>query len=642
MNKGDCFILDVGTDIYVYTGQNSKRTERLKAISAANQIRDQDHSGRARVHIIDSFSDAGEIAQFFEKLGSGSASEVAEEQVGGDDLEFERSQEAVVTLYKVSDDSGEMSMTKVGVKPLHQNQLNSSDCFILDTVTSGIFVWIGKQCNKDEKVEAMRRAQRFLTSNNYPAWTTIQRIVEDGEPSAFKQYFSGWRAAADQIGLGRVYTREQIAAAMPEEDFDPSSLHTSRLRLLAKNSGHAFGFMPDNGTGSVEIWRVENFELVPVDPENYGFFFGGDSYVVKYTYEKNNRQNIIIYYWQGRESTQDERAAAAIHAVRLDNEVNGKAVQVRVTQGNEPRHFLRIFKGKMIVFLGGKASGFRNLKDHDTYDVDGTRLFHIQGTSADDVRAVQVPEVAGSLNSDDVFVLETPNATYLWLGNGAIDEEKEFGANAVSLVSPDTEATNVTEGEEPEAFWSALGGQGSYKTAQDNGSPLLGPRLFHCWVSAAGKLRVEEVNDYKQEDLNEDDIMVLDSGDEIYVWVGKLSTPEERQLGFKMAEEYLKSDPTERSHELNLIFTVKQADEPESFKSLFPSWDPAHWEDQVRISATWALSSQLTACCVIFDLLSHPSVLTTLFTERSRYNKSQPSYEELKRQIVEANAAIED
>nr|CAD7200996.1 unnamed protein product [Timema douglasi] len=138
-----------------------------------------------------------------------------------------------------------------------------------------------------------------------------------------------------------------LTAAMPEEDFDPSSLHTSRLRLLAKNSGHAFGFMPDNGTGSVEIWRVENFELVPVDPENYGFFFGGDSYVVKYTYEKNNRQNIIIYYWQGRESTQDERAAAAIHAVRLDNEVNGKAVQVRVTQGNEPRHFLRIFKGRI-------------------------------------------------------------------------------------------------------------------------------------------------------------------------------------------------------------------------------------------------------------------------------------------------------
>lgn len=52
MNKGDCFILDVGRDIYVYVGAKSKRVERLKAISAANQIRDQDHAGKAKVQII--------------------------------------------------------------------------------------------------------------------------------------------------------------------------------------------------------------------------------------------------------------------------------------------------------------------------------------------------------------------------------------------------------------------------------------------------------------------------------------------------------------------------------------------------------------------------------------------------------------
>lgn len=38
------------------------------------------------------------------------------------------------------------------------------------------------------------------------------------------------------------------------------------------------------------------------------------------------------------------------------------------------------------------------------------------------------------------------------------------------------------------------------------------------------------------QDLDEDDIMVLDSGDEIYVWVGNKSSSEERQLGMKMAE----------------------------------------------------------------------------------------------------------
>jgi len=50
---------------------------------------------------------------------------------------------------------------------------------------------------------------------------------------------------------------------------------------------------------------------------------------------------------QGQDSTQDEKAASAIHTVRLDSELGGKAVQVRVTQGHEPRHFLRIFRGNM-------------------------------------------------------------------------------------------------------------------------------------------------------------------------------------------------------------------------------------------------------------------------------------------------------
>lgn len=52
MNKGDCFILDAGKEIYVYVGQKAKRLEKMKAISAANQIRDQDHNGRAAVHIV--------------------------------------------------------------------------------------------------------------------------------------------------------------------------------------------------------------------------------------------------------------------------------------------------------------------------------------------------------------------------------------------------------------------------------------------------------------------------------------------------------------------------------------------------------------------------------------------------------------
>lgn len=48
----------------------------------------------------------------------------------------------------------------------------------------------------------------------------------------------------------------------------------------------------------IEIWRVENFELEPVDEGTYGFFFGGDSYVLKYTYEINGNERYILYFWQ--------------------------------------------------------------------------------------------------------------------------------------------------------------------------------------------------------------------------------------------------------------------------------------------------------------------------------------------------------
>lgn len=55
MNKGDVFILDINSDIFVYVGEKAKNVEKLKAISVANQIRDQDHNGRGKVEIIGTY-----------------------------------------------------------------------------------------------------------------------------------------------------------------------------------------------------------------------------------------------------------------------------------------------------------------------------------------------------------------------------------------------------------------------------------------------------------------------------------------------------------------------------------------------------------------------------------------------------------
>uniref|UniRef100_A0A0K8SZE6 Gelsolin-like domain-containing protein n=2 Tax=Lygus hesperus TaxID=30085 RepID=A0A0K8SZE6_LYGHE len=195
MNKGDCFILDNGKDLYIYVGPNAKGTEKLKARAAANQIKDQDHHGRAKVYTVDSSATKDEVATFFKELGSGSAAEVPDAPAADDDLEFEKKVENIVALYKVSDAGGKLQTEKVGEKPLKSSMLKPEDCFILDTGAPGIYVWIGKNSNTHEKVEALKKGQVFLKNNNYPAWTSMTRVVQGAEPSAFKEYFAEWRDA---------------------------------------------------------------------------------------------------------------------------------------------------------------------------------------------------------------------------------------------------------------------------------------------------------------------------------------------------------------------------------------------------------------------------------------------------------------
>ncbi|CAG0925115.1 unnamed protein product, partial [Notodromas monacha] len=206
-----------------------------------------------------------------------------------------------VELSKISDADGSLSVEKVGGKPLTQDMLGTGDVYLLETGSAVIYVWVGRGSSKAEKLHAMNLAVKYIQEKGYPKSTKVERIVEGGEPAVFKQYFKTWREPEDTIGLGRVYSKRQISALCankPEGDFDIAGLHAEKRRLLAKNSGKAFGFMPDDGSGSVEIWRIENFDMVPLEAEKQGLFFGGDSYVLKYTYEKDGRQHYIVYFWQ--------------------------------------------------------------------------------------------------------------------------------------------------------------------------------------------------------------------------------------------------------------------------------------------------------------------------------------------------------
>lgn len=46
------------------------------------------------------------------------------------------------------------------------------------------------------------------------------------------------------------------------------------------------------------MWRLENSELADVKTSMYGQFYGGDCYLVLYTYLKAGQPHYILYMWQ--------------------------------------------------------------------------------------------------------------------------------------------------------------------------------------------------------------------------------------------------------------------------------------------------------------------------------------------------------
>lgn len=192
MNKGDCFILDAGREIYVYVGPTAGRVEKLKAINFANEVRDQDHAGRSKVHIVDEFSTLTDQENFFTVLGSGSPSLVPDQSTAPADASFEKTDAARVTLYRVTDAKGKLAVEPINEKPLKQESLKPEDSYILDT-GSGLYVWIGKGSTQQEKTQAFVKAQEFIGSKKYPAWTPVERLVQNGETAPFKHFFQTWR-----------------------------------------------------------------------------------------------------------------------------------------------------------------------------------------------------------------------------------------------------------------------------------------------------------------------------------------------------------------------------------------------------------------------------------------------------------------
>ncbi|XP_063017429.1 villin-1 [Melospiza melodia melodia] len=562
-NRGDVFLLDLGQLIVQWNGPESNRNERLRAMTLAKDIRDRERGGRAKVGVVDGEDE--DASPGLMKVLKHVLGEKRDIQPAIPDDKVDEKLKSSLKLYHVSNTSGNLVIQEVAVRPLTQDMLLHEDCYILDQGGIKIFVWKGKDASKEEKQQAMSRALGFIKAKNYPDSTSVETENDGSESTVFRQLFQKWTVPNQSSGLGKTHTVGKVAK-VEQVKFDATTLH-AKPQMAAQQK------MVDDGSGEVEVWRVENNELVPVEKKWLGHFYGGDCYLVLYTYYVGPKVNRIIYIWQGRQASTDELAASAYQAVALDQKYNNEPVQIRVTMGKEPAHLMAIFRGKMVVYTGGTS------RAGSTEPTPSTRLFQVHGTNEYNTKAFEVPVRASSLNSNDVFVLKTPSCCYLWYGKGCSGDEREMAKTVADIISK-MEKPVVAEGQEPPEFWLALGGKSQYasnKRLQEE-NPSEPPRLFEC-SNKTGTFLATEIIDFTQDDLEESDVYLLDTWDQVFLWIGKDANESEKEAAAVMAQEYLRSHPSGRDLDTPII-VVKQGYEPPTFTGWFLAWDPLNWDDK--------------------------------------------------------------
>uniref|UniRef100_UPI003AB0D687 gelsolin-like isoform X1 n=2 Tax=Centroberyx gerrardi TaxID=166262 RepID=UPI003AB0D687 len=557
-NQGDSFILDLGEEIMQWSGSHSNRFERLKATQVSKGIRDNERCGRAKLQICD---EGVEPERMLEVLGE--KPDLPEAQT--DDTKTDGANRKLAKLYKVSNAAGDMEVTMVAEQnPFPQDALQSNECFILDNGANGhIYIWKGQEANAAERHAVIKTSELFMQKMDYPQHTQVQILPQNGETPLFKQFFKVWRDDDDTVGMGTGYVSNHIAK-IEKVPFDASTLHQSDA--MAAQHG-----MVDRGDGEKQIWRIEGSDKVSVDPSVHGQFYGGDSYIILYQYQHNNRQGHIIYIWQGAESSQDEVGASAILAVQLDEELGGGAVQVRVVQGKEPAHLMSMFGGQpMVVYRGGTS------REGGQSEVAETRLFQVRANPAGDTRAVEVEPVSSSLNSSDVLLLVSSSGCWVWRGRSSSSAEEQGAQKLSDLL--ESSASLLEEGEEGDAFWEVLGGKTDYcrsprlKT-QMEAHP---PRLFAC-SNKTGNFLIEEVpGELTQDDLAPDDVMILDTWDQVFVWIGEEAHEEEKKEAVASVVRYMDSDPSGRPSSTPTV-RVQQGFEPPTFTGWFLGWNHEYW-----------------------------------------------------------------
>ncbi|KAK9065757.1 hypothetical protein SSX86_015158 [Deinandra increscens subsp. villosa] len=376
--------------------------------------------------------------------------------------------------------------------------------------------------------------------------------------------------AAAVAALSNVLTAEKKA---PSPD-SPPNRHDRKI-ASSQSTSPTNSEIADQGIG-IEIWRIENFNPVPLPKSDYGRFYYGDSYIILKTAGKAGAYTYDIHYWLGKDTSQDEAGTAAMKAVELDAVLGSRAVQYRELQSYESNRFLSYFKPCLMPLEGGFSSGLTT-PEEENFE---TRLYTCEGKRV--VRLKQVPFNRSSLNHDEIFILDTKDKIFQFNGENTNNQERYKALEVIQLLKEKHHEgkCNVAiiddgklqeEGQSGE-FWALFDGFapiGKKVASEDDIIPEKTPAQLYNIVG--GQLQ-DVVGELSKSLLRTDKCYMLYCGTDVFIWVGRATRLEDRKTAMQTVEEYIVNQNLPK---LTLVTRIIQGHETNSFKSKFGSWTSA-------------------------------------------------------------------
>ncbi|XP_018092980.1 FLII actin remodeling protein S homeolog isoform X1 [Xenopus laevis] len=613
-------LLDHGTEIYIWRGSQATLSNTTKARLFAEKINKNERKGKAEILLL---TQDMETADFWELLG-GQPDEI--KPCVPDDFQPPRPK-----LYKVGLGLGYLELPQINYKisvehkkrpkidlmpemRLLHTLLDTKSVYILDC-HSDIFIWIGRKSSRLVRAAALKLGQELCSMLHRPKHSIVIRNLEGTECQVFKSKFKNWddvlkvdytRNAESVVQTVGLSCKVKKDAEKDQMKADLTALFLPRQPPMPISEAEQLTEEWNEDLDGMEGFVLEGKKFARLPEEEFGHFYTQDCYVFLCRYwvpieqdeeeeqrskkrkihqdgeedeeeeEEEDKQpeedfQCVVYFWQGREASNMGWLTFTFSLQKkFESLFPGKLEVVRMTQQQENAKFLSHFKRKFIIHKGKRK----------TKDVElQPSLYHVRTNgSALCTRCIQVSTDCSLLNSEFCYILKVPfesidnqGIVYTWVGRAADPDEAKLSEDIMNHMFDDTYSKQViNEGEEPENFfWVGIGAQKPYDEDADY---MKYSRLFRC-SNEKGYFSVsEKCSDFCQDDLADDDIMLLDNGREVYMWVGTQTSQVEIKLSLKACQVYIqhmRAKDTEHPRKLRL---VRKGNEPHAFTRCFHAW----------------------------------------------------------------------